>query len=82
MFEDQVSRGTLRSKASGTIDLKIDAVQKTLTESKKEQTVKEEAIKTEYYPWECVSIFRPNFSTLDLVIKDYNFVLALLHILH
>lgn len=29
-----------------------------------------------------MSIFRPNYTTLDLVINDYNYVLALLHILH
>ena len=35
-----------------------------------------------FYPWESVSIFRANYSTLDLVITDMTSMLALLHLLH
>ena len=35
-----------------------------------------------FYPWECISIYRKNMTCLDLVINDFNYVLALLHILH
>ena len=35
-----------------------------------------------FYPWECLSIFRSNFTTLDLQIKDYHHLLALMHVLH
>lgn len=35
-----------------------------------------------FYAWECVSIVRNNFTTLDFVIKDHKDALALLNILH
>jgi len=35
-----------------------------------------------FYPWESISIYRSNMTSLDLVINDYNYVMALLHILH
>ena len=34
------------------------------------------------FPWECLSLFRSNFTTLDLVIPDHNYLLALMHVLH
>ena len=39
-------------------------------------------IDDEFYAWECVSIMRSNGYTLDLVIKDYQAALCLLHFIH
>ena len=37
----------------------------------------------DHYPWECISIFREHFlSTIDLVVRDYRPLMALLHFLH
>lgn len=35
-----------------------------------------------FYSWECVSIYRPNRTTLDLVIKDSYELMYFLHILN
>lgn len=35
-----------------------------------------------FFAWECVSIVRQNYTTLDLVIPDYKDALALLNVLH
>lgn len=35
-----------------------------------------------FYPWECLSIYRHNFATLDLVIPDMNCLLALIHVMY
>lgn len=35
-----------------------------------------------YYPWEGISVYRGNMTSLDLVIPDYKYMLALLHVLH
>ena len=32
-----------------------------------------------FYPWECLSLVRINFTTLDLVIKDSTDLLSLIH---
>ena len=35
-----------------------------------------------FYSWECVSLVRKEFTTLDLVIKDMNELLCLIHVVH
>ena len=35
-----------------------------------------------YYSWETISIYREDYSTFDLVIKDYKAMMCLLHFLH
>ena len=35
-----------------------------------------------FYPWECLSIFRSDYTSLDLVIRDMKVMMCLLHVLH
>ena len=35
-----------------------------------------------FYAWECVSIVLNNHTTVDLVIKDMNELMCLLHLIH
>lgn len=35
--------------------------------------------KHQFYPWECLSLVRSNYTTFDIVVKDYNDLFCLLH---
>ena len=35
-----------------------------------------------FYAWECVSLVRPCGTTFDLVVKDSEHLLALIHLVH
>ena len=35
-----------------------------------------------FYPWQCISLFRPNMNTLDLQIEDYKVMMALINVIY
>ena len=51
-------------------------------EIKSFKTFKFDVYDSMFYDWECVSLFRPNHSTFDIVIKEPTDLMCLLHILY
>ena len=53
-----------------------------VAESQKNNNDVENGLEEAFYPWQCISIYRKDSSTLDLQIEDTDVVLCLLHVLH